>query len=95
MWMSRLFDDPSFRERYRTRWAQLRAGDLSNEAVMGELDAAVAEVTEAADRNFTRWPVLGVRLFGNTFVFDTWEEEVQFLRDFLTDRLAWMDAQLL
>ncbi len=95
MWMSRLFDDPTFRERYRSRWAELRAGELSDAAVMDELNTAIADVTEAAGRNFDRWPVLGVRLFGNTFVFDTWEEEVQFLRDFLTDRLAWMDAQLL
>lgn len=94
-WMSRLFDDPSFRDRYRARWAELRGDLLSDDAVLGELDAAIAEVSEAQGRNFARWPVLGVRLFGNTFVFDTWEEEIQFLRDFVVNRLAWMDSQLL
>lgn len=95
LWMSRLFDDPSFRDRYRSRWAELRADALSDDAVLGELDAMVAEVGEAQARNFARWPVLGVRLFGNTFVFDTWDEEIQFLRDFVVNRLAWMDSQLL
>ena len=95
LWMSRLFDDPVFRDRYRARWAELRAGALSDAEVLGELDAAIANVSEAQARNFARWPVLGVRLFGNTFVFPTWEEEIAFLRDFVVDRLAWMDSQLL
>ncbi len=93
-WLEQLFEDPAFVARYRARWRELRQGPLSNEALLASLDAAREQLEESQGRNFERWDVLGRPLWGNTFVGATWEDEVDYLRDWLIERTAWLDAQL-
>ena len=97
LWIKRLFMDPNFQARYRARWAELRAGAWSDAMILGTLDANILQLTESQERNFARWDVLGRRTFGNPpdFIASTWTEELEYLRSFLTGRLAWMDSQLL
>lgn len=97
LWIKRLFQDPAFTARYRERWAELRSGVWSDAEILGRMDEAVRTLTESQERNFARWDVLGRRTFGNApdFIASTWDEELQYLRSFLTGRLAWMDSQLL
>ncbi len=95
-WWTRLADDPMFRSRVKERWEELRAGDWSNSS----LHQLVTDLTEpliedgAVDRNFDRWPVLGQHVYGNYQTYETYEEEVQYLSDWLDQRLTWMDAEL-
>ncbi|MFK8004374.1 MAG: CotH kinase family protein [Polyangiales bacterium] len=97
LWIKRLFMDPVFQARYRARWAELRDGAWSDANILGSLDANILALTESQERNFARWDVLGRRTFGNPpdFIAATWTEELEYLRSFLTGRLAWMDSQLL
>jgi hypothetical protein len=48
----------------------------------------------AVERNFLRWDILGVEIWGNNFVGQTYEEDVDFMRQWYTQRLAWMDAEI-
>lgn len=95
-WWERLTDDPMFRNMAKQRWQELRTKKWSDTA----LHDLITELTEpliddgAVDRNFDRWFLLGNQVYGNYFVGETYEEEVQYLRDWLDQRLAWMDAQL-
>lgn len=97
LWIKRLFMDPAFQARYRARWAELRAGAWSDGNILGSLDETILTLMESQERNFARWDVLGRRTFGNPPgpVSRTWDEELEYLRSFLTGRLAWMDGQLL
>ena len=47
------------------------------------------------DRNFTRWPTLGTYVWPNYYVFDTYEEEIEYLKSWTADRLQWMDQEML
>ena len=95
-WWDRLTGDPMFRNLVKQRWNELRAGDWSDPS----LDQLITDLSQpladdgAVDRNFDRWLVLGQHVWGNHFVGETYEEEVQYLRDWLDQRLAWMDSQL-
>ena len=47
-------------------------------------------------RHFDRWPVLGVYVWPNPAGFasrTTFQSEVQWMKDWLTNRLAWIDSQ--
>jgi len=53
----------------------------------------VAEIREAATRNFARWPILGDTVGPEFLGAKTWEEELTYLKSYLTNRLGWMDTQ--
>ncbi|MDZ7718643.1 MAG: CotH kinase family protein [Balneolaceae bacterium] len=95
-WWEKLADDPMFRSKVKQRWQELRTNEWSDQS----LDQLITNLTQpliddgAVDRNFKRWPVLGEHVWGNHFVGDTYEEEVQYLRGWLDQRLTWMDAEL-
>ncbi len=95
-WYERMLDDAGFRELIASRWAEHRAGPLSDEALQADI-AAGSELLQdsgAADRNFERWDVLGEYVWPNDDGHEdreTYVAEVAYLRDWVTARAAWMD----
>jgi hypothetical protein len=92
-WFRRLFDDPDFGQRYVDRYAELRAGVFSLSNLNARIDRHAAELGEAQVRNFKRWPILGRRVWPNTFVGNSYAEEVGYMKDFIRRRLDWIDRQ--
>lgn len=95
-WRTRLTEDPMFRSMVKQRWEELRGGKWSNSSLHQLIDDLTQALIEdgAVDRNFDRWQILGLQLFGNHFVGQTYEDEVQYMRGWLDQRLVWMDAQI-
>jgi hypothetical protein len=97
-WFSQLFADADFRSRFQSRYRALREGPrapLSDEAILGFLDAESARLRDAASRNFARWRILGEVVLGNPNPPPgTYEGEVALLRDWLRARARWMDDEL-
>jgi hypothetical protein len=93
-WWERLREDPAFLDRLATRWAELRAGAFSDDALVAALAEMQAEVAEAERRDHARWPVVGVWVDPNWYVGATWQEDVDWLRDWTLARAAWMDAHV-
>lgn len=95
-WWESLTEIPVFREMVKQRWDELRANDWSN----ASLHQLITDLTQpliedgAVDRNFERWEVLGVAIWGNHFVGQTYDDEMQYMRNWLDQRLAWMDAEI-
>lgn len=92
-WFRRLFEDPDFGQRYVDRWGELRERLLDTERLRKRIEELAELLNEAQARNFTRWPILGQGVNPNFFVGDTYREEVDWMKDWLTKRLAWMDEQ--
>ena len=59
------------------------------------IDSIVAYLGPAIDRNFARWSLLGTYVWPNYYVFDTYEEEIDYLKSWTLDRLVWMDQEIL
>jgi len=92
-WYGRLFEDPDFRQRYIDRWTELRENEFSNVKLVGDIEVYTDELQEAQARNFQRWQILGTYVWPNYYVGPTWESEVNFMTNWLTQRLAWIDSQ--
>lgn len=91
-WWRRLRQDPVFLEMLRNRWSELRSGLLATANVMDRIDSFVDLMGEAPDRNYQRWPLaLGEYVWPNNFVGDTYPEEIDYLKQWTTDRLNWLD----
>lgn len=93
-WMNRLVLDPAFLDLVRARWAQLRQGLLSDAAIDARIARLTAPLVNAAERNFQRWPNLTTEKIGPivTPTADTWQGQVQFMRDWMARRIAWLDS---
>jgi len=89
----RLFEDPDFGQRYVDRLGELRATHFSNTSLMARIDALVGELGGAVGRNYERWPILSRRIWPNTFVGQSYEDEIGYLKGFIRQRLDWIDRQ--
>lgn len=93
-WYKRLFEDPDFLQRYIDRWAELRTNIFATSNIHARIDQYVAQLGKAAiDRNYKRWPTLGKHIYPNSFVGETYEDEIGWLKDWIEKRLAWIDTQ--
>lgn len=95
-WWSKLWTDPAFRTAVSERWASLRADKFSNDKVLGYVDSVRTVLgKEAAARNFQKWPVLGTYVWPNYKVdLYTYDAEVNWMKGWITDRMAYLDAVL-
>lgn len=100
-WTDRLFEDPAFVEKVIARWKQLRQGPFSTDVINGYIDQAANELKTAHVRNFVRWESLGKTLLPDIrfLMFlgphpDSWQGEVEYLREWVGDRAAWIDANI-
>jgi hypothetical protein len=93
-WWSRLLSDPAFRNKLNERWDELRAGPFKTETIHAYIDSLVTALDDAQKRNFERWPVLGEYVWPNYVVLDTFEEEVDWLKEWIAARLLWLDDHL-
>ena len=93
-WWRRLFEDHAFRLKYADRWFELRSHLFATHRLLGDIDDTAALLDEAQGRNFERWRILGLDLWPNWFIARTYDEEINWMKGWLEDRLTWMDSQI-
>ncbi|MCH2225294.1 MAG: CotH kinase family protein [Crocinitomicaceae bacterium] len=93
-WWERLLDDPGYRNGLRCRWDELRQGPLHTDSILNFIDAQANYIEEARLRNFTRWPIIGTYVNWNGFVGQTYQQDLDYLKTYITDRAAWMDSNI-
>ncbi len=93
-WFKRLMEDPEFRNKVYCRWTTFRDGIFSDSNVLNIIDSCIHELGGAIDRNFEKYPILGVWINPALRpVPETYRGEVENLEDWLLDRLLWIDDQ--
>ena len=94
-WWELLWQDENFIAKVSQRYSELRSNIFSENHIFEIIDSSVVHMGESINRNFLKWPVLGNYLWPNYQVFDTYDEEVLYLKSWITQRLYWMDSQIL
>lgn len=94
IWWEALLADDDFLELVQCRWMELREYVLDTDKLMDQIDNEVLELGDAAGRNFNQWPILGQYVWPNAFVGNTYAEEIQYLKDWIEDRLVWIDQNI-
>ena len=93
-WTYRMFEDPLFVQNVIERWNEKKEA----------LDASVEDLLTLADNdsvsaecNFMKWDILGKKVHMDSAGFEerlTYESEVEYMKTWLEDRIAWIDAAL-
>lgn len=93
-WWNRFVEDENYTHTLNCRWQEMRSTKLSDDAIIEFINEMEVYVVDAAERNFERWPILGTYVWPNNFVGDTYQEEMQYLREWTLARLEWMDDNM-
>jgi hypothetical protein len=93
-WLNRMLQDPVFANNLKCRWSYLRTNILSDEHLMNYIDSLGTILEEPAQRNYDRWPILGVYVWPNNFIGNTYQEELTYMKNWILARAAWMDANM-
>lgn len=94
LWFPTLFDDPAFQDALTCRWEELRATQLTDEAITAWIDARVAELAEAEPRDHELWGNIGVDVGFNYYVGETWQEDLDWFEDWVLARVKYMDDNM-
>ncbi len=95
-WWGRFLQDSYFLNKLACRWQELRQGILENTYLNNYIDAGANLLNEAQQRNFTQWPTMGAYISPNPqnqYNAD-YMGEVLDLKNWITARTAWMDANI-
>ena len=93
-WWDRLLQDESYKNQLKCRWIQLRSTVFSNQSVENTIDSLVNLMGDAVGRNFNKWDIINEEVPPNKYIAGSFEGEVQYVKDWASDRLTWMDANM-
>jgi len=93
-WWQNLMEDSYFVDRMKCRFEDLRENQLSDERINAVTDSLINFLGTALDRNFDRWPVLGEWVWPNYYVGSTYESEISWMRNWITERTRHLDFVL-
>jgi hypothetical protein len=93
-WWQRLMEDSVFVNALHCRWFDLRQSVLSDAALSNFVDSMSLELAVPAQRHFSQWPILGVYVWPNNFVGNTFQEEMDYMKSWILERVAWMDSNM-
>ena len=75
-------------------WDEARQNGLTEEYLVDLVDSYEAELDRSQRLNFMRWPILNSLVHQNAKIWGSYQAEVQNVRRFMKERLAWMDKKL-
>lgn len=93
-WTSRMFEDSRFVSNVIDRWNEKKE---ALDASVEDLLTLAGNNSVSAKCNFMKWDILGKDIYHNSAGFEerlTYESEVEYMKTWLEDRIAWIDAAL-
>jgi hypothetical protein len=91
IWYSRLFEDPNFISKVKTRFNYFYD---NRELFQESINSNSFYLNQSQERNFHKWPILGTYIWPNNVFFSTYDEEVIYLKEWLNERLEWLNDNL-
>lgn len=95
-WWNRFLDDPEYVGLLKERWAILRSEILSSDTVSIRLRELQENLkgSSAIDKNFGKWLILGKYIWPNKFIGDSYDSEINYLEEWISERFNWLDQNI-
>jgi len=92
-WWQSIWSSDLFQQKIRTRYQELRQSILSSEQIEKKINDLYEGNKADIMENFVRWQVINEEIWPNKFTFQSYDEEVQYLKNWAKKRLDWLDLQ--
>lgn len=93
-WWNRMLEDSLYANEVNCRWTELRQSTLSDTVLFQFIDSMANLLEIPAQRHYQKWPILGNYVWPNNFIGQTYQEEIAYLKNWISNRTAWMDANM-
>jgi len=94
-WWAKFTTDDRFNNLVRCRWEKLKQDGLfTPNGINSIIDSMTTLISDARIRNFNTFNSIGIWVWPNAFVGNTYEEEINYLKTFATNRIKWLDTYL-
>ncbi len=95
-WWSRLMEDPVFLSGLKERWNNLRANLFTTSEILQRINSIEEnlKISNAIKNNFSIWSVLGEYVWPNDYIGDSFDDEINYLKDWTVNRLEWLDEEI-
>jgi len=93
-WFERLLDDTTYQNKLKCRWEYFRARSLHQDTLFNFIDSVAFYLDDAQQRNFQKWNILGNYVWPNYYVGNTYQDELNFFKNWIGDRITWLDNNL-
>ncbi len=95
-WWERLLQDENFTSKIKSRWNELKENEFSESIILQKIDAYVDMLDESNSitSNFNRWPILGEYIWPNNYIGSSYENEIDYLKTWISNRLVWLDNEI-
>jgi len=87
-WYERLFQDPAFVQMVKDRFVFFKDNE---DLIIEKIDAYAEKLKWAQAENDNKWETIGAYVWPNPVVFDTYQEEVDYLKAWYLNRMDWLD----
>jgi hypothetical protein len=72
-------------------WSQSRQTLLKRSHINAIVDSFATVLDQAQIRNFERWDILGEYVWPNYFIGDSYTEEIDYMKNWVSLRINWLD----
>lgn len=93
-YFKKLREDTNYENLLRCRWDELREQVLDTSKLMNQIDSLVLTLGDAIARNNMRWNVIGNYVWPNYFIGSSYQEEIDYMKNWIKLRLSWIDDNL-
>lgn len=93
-WVDRMLQDQWFKNLLNCRWNELRQNILSTPNVLARIDTYANYVRQASVRDSAIWQTIGNYIWPNGWIANTWQGEIDSMKQWTSNRLGWIDANM-
>ena len=89
-----IINDNTTKAKLISIWDKARHNGLDEESLLAYVDDLSQQLNRSQELNFTRWPIMNEYIHQNPVIWGSYQAEVNNVKNYIRDRIAWIDNKL-
>ncbi len=89
-----IINDNTTKAKLISIWDNARHNGLDEESLLAYVDDLSQQLNRSQELNFTRWPIMNEYIHQNPVIWGSYQAEVNNVKNYIRDRIAWIDNKL-
>ena len=89
-----IINDNTTKAKLISIWDKARHNGLDEESLLAYVDDLSQQLNRSQELNFTRWPIMNEYIHQNPVIWGSYQAEVNNVKNYIKDRIAWIDNKL-